>query len=135
MKEGNIMPLVRFDLIKGRTQEDIENIMKITQDTVVKDFHVDQRDCYQIVTQHESYEMNIMDTGLDIERSQNVLVISITSRPREKSDIENFYADLANGLSEKKLVEKNDLVINMTINGDANWSFGFGEAQFLTGKL
>lgn len=60
------MPLVRFDLIKGRTQEDIENIMKITQDTVVKDFHVDQRDCYQIVTQHESYEMNIMDTGLDI---------------------------------------------------------------------
>ncbi|WP_281165489.1 tautomerase family protein [Liquorilactobacillus sicerae] len=129
------MPLVRFDLQKGRSVEEIKEIMDITQEVVIEEFKVPERDRYQIVTQHEPFEMNILDTGLDIERSEKVVVVSLTSRPRKKEDVEKFYQQLAEKLAAKKLVAPNDLMVNITINGDEGWSFGYGKAQFLNGEL
>lgn len=121
------MPLVRFDMIKNvRTPEEIGQILSITQKTIINNFNVPIRDCYQIVTQHERYEMVIQDTGLGIERSDKVLVLSLTSRKRKKEDILKFYKQLADNLSKASLVKPNDLVINMTFNGDDGWSFGLG---------
>lgn len=130
------MPLVRFDVIKNSyNEEEIKQILATTQEVVIASFHVPMRDRYQIVTQHEPYEMVIEDTGLGILRSEKVVVVSLTSRPRTKSDIESFYTLLATRLSEKDLVAKNDLMVNITVNSDEGWSFGYGKAQFLTGEL
>lgn len=84
------MPLIRFDLQKGRTAEEIRKILDITHSVVLDVFKVPQRDRYQIVTQHEPYEMVIEDTGLGFERSDKVVVISITSSPRKKRILSNF---------------------------------------------
>ena len=129
------MPLARFDMIKGRKPEEIEKIMDITQNAVSNNFGVVKADRYQIVTQHEPYEMNVMDTGLGIKRSNKVVIISVTSRPRKKEDLQNFYQEVTKNLDEAGLVKPNDLMINFTINNDADWSFGLGKAQFLTGEL
>jgi hypothetical protein len=32
-------------------------------------------------------------------------------------------------------IEQNDIVVSIVTNSDADWSFGDGRAQFLTGEL
>jgi hypothetical protein len=32
-------------------------------------------------------------------------------------------------------LESSDIIVSFVENGDADWSFGFGRAQFLTGEL
>lgn len=129
------MPLLRFDMFEGRTPEEIKKILDITHETVLEAFHVPERDRYQIVHQHPEYEMIIEDTNLDIPRTNQFIMISIVSRPRENRNKEKFYSLLAKRLEKECDILPSDLMINFTINDNADWSFGNGEAQFLNGKL
>lgn len=129
------MPLLRFDMFEGRTPEEIKKILDITHETVLEAFHVPERDRYQIVHQHPEYEMIIEDTNLDIPRTNQFIMISIVSRPRENRNKEKFYSLLAKRLEKECRIRPSDLMINFTINDNADWSFGNGEAQFLNGKL
>ncbi|ARY90439.1 MULTISPECIES: tautomerase family protein [Lacticaseibacillus] len=129
------MPLVRFDMLKGRSPETIQQILQITHEVMVAAFDVPARDRYQIVHQHEPYEMVVEDTGLGIPRTDKVVVISLVSRVRTVHQLKQFYATLAERLSAAGLVDKNDLMINVSFNDDQGWSFGQGKAQFLDGSL
>jgi Tautomerase enzyme len=42
---------------------------------------------------------------------------------------------VASNLAERCGLDSADLVISITDNGDANWSFGYGRAQFMTEEL
>ena len=92
------MPLIRFDMIKGRSPEEIKDILQIAHEVMVAAFDVPPRDRYQIVHQHEPYEMVVEDTGLDIPRTDRVIVISIVSRVRTIRQLKKFYQDLADKL-------------------------------------
>ena len=129
------MPLVRFDMLKGRSPETIKAILQITHEVMVAAFEVPERDRYQIVHQHEPYEMVVEDTGLGIPRTDQVVVISLVSRVRTVHQLEQFYESLARRLSEAGLVDKHDLMVNVSFNHDQGWSFGQGKAQFLDGSL
>lgn len=46
-----------------------------------------------------------------------------------------LYRALARNLKDRLDIGGEDLVVSITENGDADWSFGHGTAQFLTGEL
>lgn len=69
------MPLIKVDLIKGREPEEIKQILDVAHQVVLEAFHVPEGDRYQVVTQHEPYEMIMKDTGLGFERSDNVILL------------------------------------------------------------
>ena len=77
----------------------------------------------------------MQDTGLGIERSDDVVLVSVTSRPRERAMKEAFYAGLVTALGKQCGLRPEDLVVSITENTDEDWSFGHGRAQFLTGEL
>jgi phenylpyruvate tautomerase PptA (4-oxalocrotonate tautomerase family) len=129
------MPLVRFDLIEGRDEKSLKQLLDASHRAVVKAFGVPERDRYQIVTQHSKNELIIEDTGLGFERSRNVVIISVTSTQRSDQQKKAFYKLLVQELGESCGIEPNDIMVSIVSNGAADWSFGFGEAQFLTGKL
>ena len=129
------MPLIRFDVIEGRDKESLRNLLDASHRAMVKAFDVPERDRYQIVHQHPAHELIIEDTGLGFERSENVVIISVTSKQRTEEQKQNLYKLLVQELGESCGIEPNDIMVSIVTNGDADWSFGFGEAQFLTGKL
>lgn len=129
------MPLVRFDMYEGRSETEIKKILDVSHRVMVEAFQVPERDRYQIVSQHKPYEMIIEDTGLGFSRSENVLIISVTSRHRTADQKQTFYKSLTEELERQCGITSNDVMVSFTINNDEDWSFGFGEAQFLTGKL
>ncbi|MCY8404736.1 tautomerase family protein [Bacillus sonorensis] len=129
------MPLLRFDLIEGRDEKALKTLLDTAHCAMVEAFNVPERDRYQIVHQHPANELIIQDTGLGLNRSKDLVVISITSKTRTKSQKEKLYALLTEKLEAECGISPEDVMVSITENGDADWSFGLGEAQFLTGKL
>lgn len=130
------MPLVMIDTIRGRYDEtELRTIMDAVQDAVVEAFGVPETDRYQILTQHEPFELVALDTGLGIERSERLVIVRLASKQRTQDAKVQLYRLVAENLNDRVGVEGNDLVVSITENGDADWSFGHGTAQFLTGEL
>jgi len=129
------MPLLRFDVMEGRSADQIATLLDAAHRAVLSAFGVPAGDRYQIVHQHAASHFVVQDTGLDIARSDNVVVISVTSRPRTRADKEKFYVELCRELKESCGIEPSDVMVNIVSNTDEDWSFGLGRAQFLTGEL
>lgn len=130
------MPLLTFDMVEGRSPEEIQQILDVTHSVILETFDVPVGDRYQIVTQHKPHEMIMGDTGLGFQRDlEEIIALTIISRERSQFQKENFYRILAQRLDEICGITPKNLFVSIVINADANWSFGFGKAQFLTGEL
>jgi Tautomerase enzyme len=130
-----MMPLLCFDLIQGRSEKQIDMILDVTHEVLVKSFNVPERDRYQIVREHPPSGMIIEDTGLGIKRTSNMLVLQITTRPRSRVMKQAFYKSLVERLEAACGIAASDVIVTFVTNTDEDWSFGLGRAQFLTGEL
>ena len=129
------MPLLRFDLVAGRTDGELKSLLEAAHRAIVEAFGVPERDRYQIVHEHRASRMIIEDTGLGIPRTDKVVFLQVTSRKRKKKQKEDFYRLLCKELEKECGVGPSDVVVSFVENGDEDWSFGLGRAQFLTGDL
>ncbi|MCJ1764753.1 tautomerase family protein [Mammaliicoccus sciuri] len=129
------MPLMKIDIIKGRKKSEIKQILDIAYETMLTAFDAPIGDRYQIVTQHEDYEMEILDTGLGVERTDGVIIFTIITRPRTQQQKVQFYREVVNELHDKLNIREEDVMFSIVENTDEDWSFFKGEAQFLNGSL
>lgn len=129
------MPLIRIDLLEGRSDAEIKNIMDTVQDCVVEAFNVPVKDRYQIMTEHKPGRMILLDTGLGFDRSDKAIVIQVFTSTRKTINKTNFYKLLSKSLEQRCRLAPEDLLVSVVTNTDVDWSFGFGETQYLTGQL
>src|SRR6266403_916086 len=136
LKRGRpAVPLLRFDLIEGRSESEITKILKVTHEVLLETLQVPKRDRYQVVHEHKRSRMTVEDTGLGFVRSDHVLLLQVTSRPRSREMKETFYRLLVERLATRCGICSDDFIVNFVTNADVDWSFGAGRAQFLTGEL
>ena len=129
------MPLLRFDLIEGRTDDELKTLLDAAHEAMLEAFQVPVRDRYQIVHEHKPSRMIVEDTGLGIPRTEKVVMLQMTSRPRSREMKEAFYRLLCEKLEAKCGIKSSDVMVNIVLNSDQDWSFGLGRAQFLVGDL
>lgn len=129
------MPLMRFDVMQGRSKVEITTLLDAAHRAMLTAFKVPARDRYQIVHEHPPEHFIVQDTGLDIPRTRNVVVVTVTSRPRTRAMKETFYAELCRELKASCGIEASDVMVSIVTNTDEDWSFGHGRGQFLTGEL
>ena len=129
------MPLLRFDLVEGRTDAELKTLLDAAHEAMLEALKVPVRDRYQIVHEHKASRMIIQDTGLDIPRTDKIVMLQVTSRPRGEDMRTAFYRLLTEKLKANCGIEPTDVMVNFVINSDADWSFGHGRAQFLVGEL
>lgn len=129
------MPLLRFDLIEGRTDAELQALLDAAHRAMLEAFKVPAGDRYQLVHEHKPSRMIVEDTGLGIARTKNVVFLQVTTRPRPRAQKEAFYRLLTQELEKSCGIAPSDVVISMVSNTDEDWSFGHGRAQFLTGEL
>lgn len=129
------MPLVRIDLIQGRTPEQVGLIADTVQDVMLDVFAAPPRDRYQIVTEHPTGQIIAEDTGLGFERTDDVTVIQIFQQGRSEEQKRAAYRELAERLEERCGIAPTDLIVSIVGNHREDWSFGLGRAQFLEGDL
>lgn len=129
------MPLLRFELIEGRTDEELTALLDAAHRAMLAAFKVPEGDRYQLVHEHKASRMIVEDTGLGIPRTKNVVFLQVTTRPRPRAQKETFYRLLVEELEKSCGIKPSDVVVSMVSNTDEDWSFGHGRPQFLTGEL
>jgi len=134
-KENHPMPLIKIDAIEGRSQSEVTTLLDAVHRAVVKAFHVPVRDRYQIYQAHPKGFLVIQDTGLNIPRTDKALIITVVSKKREEILKRRLYKELTEELARSVSIAPSDIVVGIIENSGADWSFGNGEPQFLTGEL
>jgi hypothetical protein len=129
------MPMLKFDIIEGRTDEQVRALLDAAHEAMVKAFDVPVADRYQCVTQHRPNELVLEDTGLGYPRSKDVILLTAVSRKRTEPQKIEFYRLLVENLQARCGISPDDVIVSIVENGDADWSFGRGRAQFITGEL
>jgi len=129
------MPLMKFDVVEGRDDTQIKTLLDAAHRAMVAAFEVPERDRYQIVNEHRPSRMIVEDTGLDIPRTNDVVIVTVISRPRTEAAKIKFYQLLTHELQVYCNIQPSDVMVSIVSNDDAAWSFGHGRAQFLTGEL
>jgi phenylpyruvate tautomerase PptA (4-oxalocrotonate tautomerase family) len=129
------MPLLRIDVIEGRSEEELKKLLDAIHRAMLAALKVPERDRYQIVHEHPATKMIVEDTGLGIPRTDGIVMVQVTTRPRTRLEKQTFYELLVRELDRCCGVKPSDVVVSITQNADEDWSFGYGRAQFLTGEL
>jgi phenylpyruvate tautomerase PptA (4-oxalocrotonate tautomerase family) len=128
------MPLVRIDIIEGRTTEQINQLADIVQQVMINSFAALIRDRYQVIHEHKAGFIHALDSGLNYQRTNNIVIIQITQQGRSTEQKVAMYKDMCREL-EKIGIAPSDLIISVVRNTREDWSFGYGKAQFLEGDL
>jgi hypothetical protein len=129
------MPLVRFDLIKGRSPEEVRAIADGTHRALVDVLEIPERDRFQIITEHEADHIIALDAGLGFERSDRVVIIHIFTQAGRTVEVkQQVYAAIADNLKQVG-VGGEEIFISYFENGPQDWSFGYGQAQYVDGTL
>ncbi len=129
------MPLVRIDLVEGRSDEELRELADLVQEVMLDVFAAPDRDRYQVIHEHRPGRIIAEDTGLGFERTDDVVIIQVTQQGRTEAQKKALYAELADRLRERTGLAPSDLIVSVTENTRADWSFGMGRAQFLEGDL
>jgi phenylpyruvate tautomerase PptA (4-oxalocrotonate tautomerase family) len=129
------MPLLQFHVFEGRSDEELAALLDATHRAVLDTFHVPLRDRYQIVHEHKPSRVRFEDTGLGIPRSDKFVLLQITTQRHPTDQKADFYQKLCAELERSCGIKSTDVMVSIAENTIADWSFGLGRAQFLTGEL
>lgn len=130
------MPLLQFNLVQGSwTKPQVKTILDLAYDTTLEVFHAPEGDRYQTVSFFDPDYLVMADTGLGFNRSPHRIMLNIRTRPRPEAEKLTFYKTFLAKLQATFDLDPHDLMIDMVENGDADWSFANGQAQFITGEL
>jgi phenylpyruvate tautomerase PptA (4-oxalocrotonate tautomerase family) len=127
------MPLVRIDLQKGRTPEELRRLADTIQDVMLEVFAAPPGD--QIITEHPKGHIIAEDTGLGFQRTDGIVILQIFQQGRSTEQKQAAYAELTKRLEAECGVRPEDVIVSVMANRLVDWSFGLGRAQFVDGTL
>ena len=127
------MPLVRIDLLEGKSEQYLAQLGDILYQTLVDVLNVPAHDRFQVITEHAKANLPFDREYLGIHRSDDCIVFQITLNSGRSTELkQRFYDALANRLHEGAGIRKEDVLINLVEVPKENWSFGNGAAQYVT---
>jgi 4-oxalocrotonate tautomerase len=130
-QEGAEMPLVRIDLVEGKTPEYRIAIGQVVYQAMLDVLNVPNNDRFQVITEHAKTGMQFDRDYLGIHRSDDCIFLQITLNSGRTLEMkQRFYKAIADGLHDSLNVRREDVLINLVEVAKENWSFGNGEAQY-----
>jgi 4-oxalocrotonate tautomerase family enzyme len=125
------MPLVRVALRRGKSDDYKKAIGDGVYQAMREAFNVPEEDRFVVVSEHSESEFQFSKTYLDIARSDDLVIIQITANSgRTVEQKKALFARIAELLSEKPGLRKEDVFVNLVEVAKENWSFGNGVAQY-----
>ena len=127
------MPLVRIDLAEGRSLEYGKQVGQIIYHALTDVMNAPKDDFFQIITEHPQFGLQFDREFLGVHRSDECIFVQITLNSGRTLEMkQRFYKAVADRLHETLKVRREDVFINLVEVAKENWSFGNGEAQYVT---
>lgn len=126
------MPLVRISLLKGRSPETVRLIADGVHDALVETFEVPAEDRFQIIDERDPGHILYSRSYLGIERTDGIVFVHIVASGwRDTAAKQRLYHAIADRLARAG-VRPEDVQIVLSPNDRPDWSFGRGEAPYVT---
>jgi 4-oxalocrotonate tautomerase len=127
------MPLVRIDLMEGKPEEYRVRVGDIVYQTLVEVLNVPAGDRFQVIQEHCKDDLPFDRNYLGVHRSDDCIFLQITlNSGRSVALKQQFYAAVTNALHEGIKLRREDVFINLVEVPKENWSYGNGEAQYVS---
>jgi len=125
------MPLARIDLVRGKPAAFRKTLGEIVYKAMTDVINVPANDKFQIITEHAAEEINVADSYLGNDYTQDIILIQVTMNAGRTVDMKKaFFKRIADDLHDQLNVRREDVVINLVEVAKENWSFGGGIAQY-----
>lgn len=126
------MPLVRVSLLKGRTKEDKQALAQQLYEAMRETIGIPENDKFILLDEREEDTFFVDRTFMDVQRSDQVLMIEITLRHGRSVEVkQQLYATIAARLHSAIGQRKEDVFVTLRENESVDWSFGNGVAQYV----
>jgi phenylpyruvate tautomerase PptA (4-oxalocrotonate tautomerase family) len=127
------MPFVRIDLLEGKTTEYRTKVGQVVYQALLDVLGVPKNDRFQIITEHPKDGLQFDRDYLGVHRSDECVFLQITLNSGRTVEMkQRFYKAVADGLHEALKLRREDVFINLVEVPKENWSFGNGEAQYVS---
>jgi phenylpyruvate tautomerase PptA (4-oxalocrotonate tautomerase family) len=125
------MPLVRIDLVAGKSGEFRKTLGEIVYRAMRETIDVPANDKFQIITEHAEGEINVADNYLGNTYTRDIVLIQITLNAGRTVEMKKaFFKKIADDIHAQLNLRRDDVVINLVEVVKENWSFGGGIAQY-----
>ena len=126
------MPLVRIDLMRGKSAEYRKALGEVVYQAMVEVINVPKDDKFQVITEHAPEELNFPAGYLGSQYSRDIVFIQITLNAGRSIELKKaFYKRIVDDIQAQLKVRPDDVVINLVEVPKENWSYGFGIAQYV----
>lgn len=126
------MPFTRIALREGQSAAYRAALVDGVHRALMRTFNVPEDDIFMVVTEHAPENFVFGRHYLDIERSDDLVMIQITAnntRTLEKKQA--LYRTIADNLAAQPGVRPQDVFISLVEVLKEDWSFGEGVAQYV----
>lgn len=126
------MPLVRIDIIEGRSDADIAAISDAVHQALVNVAGVPERDQFQVISAHPPGRLVYNRGYLGIDRTDGIVIVHVFLSTGRTEEVKRaLYARIAANISKRTATRAEDVFVTLSENTRADWSFGNGVAQYL----
>jgi len=124
------MPFARISVLKGKSPDYLSALSDAIHTAMVETFNVPPADRFQVIHQHEPGELIFDRNYLAGPRSDDFVLISITTgKPRTQEMRNAFFRRTVELLQRSPGLRPEDVMIVVSTSEPGEWSFGDGVAQ------
>ena len=129
------MPIVHIYLLEGKPQTYLQALGDSIHQAMIETWGLPENDRFQIFHEKKAEHFKIdrlsylEDEG--VQRSDDVIVIQITTSPRTIHMKRAFYRRLPELLKEKIGLSPGDVFINVVMVDEEDWSVGVGKMTLI----
>jgi len=125
------MPRTQISMRKGKSAEYKQAVLKSIYEAMLAAFNVPEDDQFMTINEHEPENFIYGKNYLDIERTDDLLMIQITANnTRTLEQKKALYATIVSNLVCNIHIRPEDVFIGLVEVTKENWSFGLGIAQY-----
>lgn len=125
------MPLVRIDLLEGKTAEFKSQLGELVYESMLETIGIPEEDKFVIVNDLKAEELIFSTNYLGVDRTDGIVIIQITMNEGRTTEVKKaLYKTVAENLNNRLDIRKEDVFINLVEVNKENWSFGNGIAQY-----
>jgi phenylpyruvate tautomerase PptA (4-oxalocrotonate tautomerase family) len=126
------MPLVRIDLVEGKTSDYRATIGDVVYLAMLEILKAPEDDRFQVIQEHAEANFIFDPDFFGIHRSMDCIFIQMTLvAGRTTEQKRKFYQSVADQLHARLGVRREDVFISLVPVAAEDWSFGNGEASLV----
>jgi phenylpyruvate tautomerase PptA (4-oxalocrotonate tautomerase family) len=126
------MPLVRISVFDTMAAEKRRKLPQAVYDAMRQAISIPEHDLFVVLTAHAEGEL-VADPGfMGMQRSADFTLVHITLRRGRSVEVKQaLYREIARLAQERASIPADDVMVVLSENDSADWSFGKGEAQYI----